>query len=165
MAQIYDEVNQIEPALDHYYVSVAYGGESDNLAAQSTSMAKMGNIFSDMYDDGAFEYLNTAKDLASTTNNSKVKGFVSSSLGRAYEKFGEPQEALKSYSDAVKNYTEAEAPAKTAQNYLSAADIMIGFDSKNKARGLLNKAKEHAQTAGDETLLTEINARLESLAG
>ena len=165
MAQIYDEVNQIEPALDHYYVSVAYGGESDNLAAQSTSMAKMGNIFSDMYDDGAFEYLNTAKDLAYETDNSKVKGFVSSSLGRAYEKFGEPQEALKSYSDAVKNYTEADSPAKTAQNYLSAADIMIGFESKNKARGLLNKAKQHAQTAGDENLLSEINERLASLAG
>lgn len=164
MAQIYDEVNQIEPALDHYFVSVAYGGESNNPAVQSTAMAKMGNIFSDMYDDEAFNYLNIAKDVAYDTDNSKVKGFVSSSLGRAYEKFGEPQEALKSYSEAVKNYTEAESPLKTAQNYLSAADIMIGFESKNKARGLLNKAKIHAQNAGDENLISEINERLERLA-
>ena len=164
MAQIYDEVNQIEPALEHYFVSVAYGGESDNVAAQSTSMAKMGNIFSDMYDDNAFNFLSTAKDLADETDNSKVKGFVSSSLGRAYEKFGEPQEALKSYSDAVKNYADANSPAKTAQNYLSAADIMIGFNSMNKARGLLNKAKQHAQVAEDNELLAEINSRLQSLA-
>jgi hypothetical protein len=26
MAQIYDDVNQIQPALDHYFSSVAYAG-------------------------------------------------------------------------------------------------------------------------------------------
>ena len=163
MAQIYDDVNQIEPALDHYYVSAAYGGESDNLAAQSTSLTRMGNIFSDMYEEDAFEYLTTAQELADETDNHKVKGFVASSLGRAYEKFGEPQEALKSYSKAVKNYTDASAPLKAAQNYVSAADIMIDFNSTNKARSLLNKAQKFAQEAGDESLLKEINERLSGL--
>lgn len=163
MAQIYDDVNQIEPALDHYFVSVAYGGESDNLAAQSTSLTRMGNIFSDMYEDDAIEYLTTARDLADTTDNSKVKGFVASSLGRAYERFGEPQKALKSYSSAVKNYTDADSPLKTAQNYISAADIMIDFNSNNKARGLLNKAQKYATEANDENLLSEINHRLAEL--
>ena len=163
MAQIYDDVNQIEPALDHYYVSAAYGGESDNLAAQSTSLTRMGNIFADMYEDDAFEYLNTAQELADETDNHKVKGFVASSLGRAYEKFGEPQEALKSYSQAVKNYTEASSPLKAAQNYVSAADIMIDFNSTNKARSLLNKAQKFAQEAQDESLLNEINERLAGL--
>ena len=160
MAQIYDDVNQIEPALDHYFVSAAYGGESENLAAQSTSLTRMGNIFSDMYEDEAFDYLTTAKEIADETDNSKVKGFVSSSLGRAYERFGEPQEALKSYSEAVKNYTKASSPLKAAQNYLSAADIMIDFNSTNKARGLLNKAKHFAAEANDESLLKEIDNRL-----
>ncbi len=164
MAQIYDDVNQIEPALDHYYVSVAYGGETDNRAAQSTSLAKMGNIYSDMYEEDAFEYLTTAKELADYTDNSKVKGFVSASLGRAYERFGEPQEALKSYSDAVKNYADADSPVRAAQNYLSAADIMLDFNSENKARGLLNKAYKYASEANDETLMKEINSRLENLA-
>ena len=49
MAQIYDDVNQIEPALDHYFNSISYAGEAENLAAQSTSLTKMGNIFTDMY--------------------------------------------------------------------------------------------------------------------
>ena len=164
MAQIYDEVNQIEPALDHYFVSVGYGGETDNRAAQSTSLARMGNIFSDMYEEDAFEFLTTARDLAQETDNAKVKGFVSASLGRAYEKFGEPQEALKSYSEAVKNYTEAESPVKTAQNYLNAADIMIDFNSNNKARGLLNKAQHYAKEANEEALLNEINERLKQIA-
>lgn len=164
MAQIYDDINQIEPALDHYFVSVGYGGETDNRAAQSTSLAKMGNIFCDMYEEDAFEYLTTAKDLAAETDNNKVKGYVSASLGRAYERFGEPQEALKSYSEAVKNYTDADSPLKAAQNYLNAAEIMLGFESTNKARGLLNKAQKFAAEANDETLLNEINNRLNKLA-
>lgn len=163
MAQIYDDINQIEPALDHYFVSVGLGGETDNRAAQSTSLAKMGNIYSDMYEDDAFEYLTTAKELAAETDNNKVKGYVSASLGRAYERFGEPQEALKSYSEAVKNYTNAESPLKAAQNYLNAAEIMLGFESTNKARGLLTKAQKYAQEANDETLLNEINNRLKTV--
>lgn len=163
MAQIYDDVNQIEPALDHYFVSVSYGGESENLAAQSTSLTRMGNIFSDMYEDNAFEYFDTAKNLVSQTENAKVKGFVASSTGRAYERFGEPQEALKSYSSAVKNYTEAESPLKVAQNYVSAADIMLEYNSTDKARGLLKKAQKFAQKTDDVNLMNEINNRLTKL--
>jgi len=164
MAQIYDDGNQIEPALDHYFVSVSYGGESDNLAAQSTSLTRIGNIFSDMYEQNAFDYFGAANDLASETDNSKVKGFVASSTARAYEKFGEPQKALKSYSEAVQNYTKAESPLKAAQNYLGAADIMLDFNSTNKATGLLNKAKKFAEQANDTELLDEINSRLEKLS-
>ena len=164
MAQIYDDVNQIEPALDHYYVSAAYSGESDNLAAQSTSLTRMGNIFADMYEDDAFEYLNTAQELADETDNHKVKGFVASSLGRAYEKFGEPQEALKSYSNAVKNYTEAESPLKVAQNYVSAADIMLDYNSMDKARGLLKKAQKFAEKTDDAYLINDIKERLSQIA-
>lgn len=163
MAQIYDDGNQIEPALDHYFVSVAYGGESENLAAQSTSLTRIGNIFSDMYEQNAFEYFGAANDLASETDNSKVKGFVASSTARAYERFGEPQEALKSYSTAVQNYTKANSPQKAAQNYLSAADIMLEFNSTKKAAGLLNKAKKFANEAQDIELLNEINSRLQKL--
>lgn len=164
MAQIYDDVNQIEPALDHYFVSVSYGGESDNLAAQSTSLTRMGNIFSDMYEDSAFDYFDMANELVSQTDNAKVKGFVASSTGRAYERFGEPQEALKSYSNAVQNYTKAESPLKVAQNYISAADIMIEYNSIGKARGLLTKAQKFAQKTDDVNLMNEIQTRLSQLA-
>ncbi|HIS35638.1 TPA: hypothetical protein IAC10_03285 [Candidatus Scatousia excrementigallinarum] len=164
MAQIYDDANKIEPALDHYFVSVSYGGESDNLAAQSTSLTRIGNIFSDMYEQNAFEYFGVANDLVSETDNAKVKGFVAASTGRAYEKFGEPQEALKSYSNAVKNYTEAESPLKVAQYYVSAADIMIDYNSMDKARGLLKKAQKFAQKTEDSNLINEINDRLSQIA-
>lgn len=164
MAQIYDDVNQVKPALDHYFNSVAYAGETENLVAQSTSLTKMGNIFTDMYDDSCMDYYLTAQDLATQTDNAKVKGFVSSSIGNAYETFGESKQALKSYSDAVKHYTEAESPLKVAQNYSKAADIMVEFNNINKAKSLLTKAQNHARQTDDINLLNEINEKLESLA-
>ena len=77
MAQIYDDVNQFEPAIEHYMNSVSFAGEAENLAAQSTSLTKIGNIFTDLYDRDAIEYYSVADDLAEQTDNAKVKGFVS----------------------------------------------------------------------------------------
>ncbi len=163
MAQIYDDVNQIKPALDHYFNSISYAGEAENLAAQSTSLTKMGNIFTDMYDNNAFEYFSVADDLASQTKNERVKGFVSASTGNAYEAFGDSQKALKSYSNAVKHYVDAEAPLKVAQNYTKAADIMVEFSNVSKAKGLLAKAQNYARQTDDINLMNEINQKLDSL--
>lgn len=163
MAQIYDDVNQIKPALDHYFNSISFAGEADNLAAQSTSLTKMGNIYTDMYDDEAIKYFSVADDLASQTNNNRVKGFVSASFGNAYEIFGENQKALKSYSNAVKHYTDAGSDLKIAQNYTKAADIMVEFSNVSKAKGLLTKAQNHARKTDDINLMNEIKDKLESL--
>lgn len=163
MAQIYDDVNQIKPALEHYFSSVSCAGEVDNLAAQSTSLTKMGNIFTDMFDIQGIEYYDTADTLAQQTDNAKVKGFVSSSLGNAYETFGEPQKALKAYSNAVKHYTDADSPQKTAQNYLKAGDIMVEMSNISKAKGLLTKAQTYARRTDDIDLMNEINDKLNSL--
>lgn len=163
MAQIYDDVNQIKPALNHYFSSVAYAGDSDNLVAQSTSLTKMGNIYTDMFDIQGIEYYDLAENLAEQTDNSKVKGFVSSSIGNAYETFGESHKALKAYSNAVKHYTDADSPLKTAQNYLKAGDIMVEFSNVDKAKSLLSKAQKYAQRTDNTNLMNEINEKLNSL--
>lgn len=164
MGRIYDDVNQIKPALDHYYCSVAWGGESENLTAQTTSLTKMGNIYTDMYEQDALDYLTIAEDLAAETDNSKVKGYVSSSLAKAYDKFGEPQEALKSYSKAVKHYSDADSPLKVAQNYIDAAEVMLEYNCDNKAKGLLQKAKSYADKTGDKDLIEQINTKLAEIS-
>lgn len=164
MAKIYDTNNKIKPALDHYYSSVAYGGESENLAAQSTSLTKMGTIFTDMYEQDALDYLTVADDLAAETDNAKLKGYVSSTLAKAYDKFGEPQEALKAHSKAVRHYTDANSPAKAAQQYMDAAEIMIDYGCNNKARGLLEKARTQAVNANDNELAQEITRKIANLA-
>ena len=163
MAQIYDDVNQITPALDHYITTVSFAGEAENLPAQSASLTKIGNIYTDMYDKEAFDYYDIASGLADETKNYNLRGFVSSNTGNAYTKFDEPEKALKSYSKAVQNYTTANSPAKTAQNYLSAADIMVEFNNINKAYNLLTKAQKYARQTDNINLMNEINTKLKQL--
>lgn len=164
MAQIYDNVNQISPALDHYYTTVAYAGEEDNLVAQSVSLTKMGNIYADMYEQDSLEYYSSAKELAVQTDNSKVKGFVASSTADSLSKFGEPQEALKEYSQAVQHYAQADSPLKVAQNYNSAADLMIEYHNLNKAKSLLSKGLTFANQTNDLDLIAEMSGKLEILS-
>lgn len=163
MAQIYDDVNQVTPALDHYVSAVSHAGEAENLPAQSASLTKIGNIYTDMYDKEAFVYYDIAQDLAQETDNCNLKGFVASHTGKAYKKFDEPQKALKAYSAAVKNYTEAETPMKTAQNYIAASDIMLEFNNIDKARKLLTKAQKFARQTDNVNLMKEINIKINRL--
>lgn len=163
MAQIYDDVNQITPALEHYVSTVSYAGEAENLPAQSASLTKIGNIYSDMYEKEAFDYYDIASGLAEETENYNLRGFVASNTGNAYTKFDEPEKALKSYSQAVKNYTTADSPLKTAQNYVAAADIMVEFNSLNKAYNLLSKAQRYARQTDNINLMNEINTKMSQL--
>jgi tetratricopeptide (TPR) repeat protein len=163
MAQIYDDINQITPAMEHYFSTVSHAGEAENLPAQSASLTKMGNIYSDMYDKSAFEYYDVASTLADETENNNLKGFVASNKGGAYMKFDEPENALKSYSTAAQNYTNAESPVKSAQTYLAAADIMVEFNSLNKAYNLLSKAQKYARQSDNINLMNEINTKMRQL--
>lgn len=164
MAEIYNDVNKIEPAIDHYISTVSFAGEAENLAIQSKSLTKIGNIYTDMYEKEAFTFFETADSLAEETNNSKIKGYVSANLGVAYDKFGDSPEALKAYSKAVKNYMDADSPQRVAQNYLNAAEIMLEFNNENKAKGLLEKAQKYAKQTDNKELLKEIQDNLVSIS-
>ena len=163
MAQIYDDVNQITPALDHYISTVSHAGEAENLPAQSASLTKVGNIYTDLYDKEAFEFYEVAQNLAEETENYNLRGFVYSNSGKSYRKFDEPQKSLKSYSNAVRNYEKGESPAKTAQNYLAAADIMVEFNNIYKAQNLLKKAQKYARQTDNVNLMNEINTKIDQL--
>ncbi len=160
MAEIYNDANQVEPAIDHYFSTVSYAGETENLTVQSKSLTKIANIYSDMYEQEAFNYFETADSIADETDNAKIKGYVSASLGDAYDKFGDTQEALKAYSKAVKNYIDADSPQKAAQYYLNAAEIMLDYKNDIKAKSLLEKAAKYAKKSNNSALLTEINNSL-----
>ncbi len=163
MAQIYDEVNQITPALNHYVSAISHAGEAENLPAQSASLTKIGNIYSDMYEREAFNYYDIANDIANETKDNNLLGFVNSNTAKAHVKFDEPEKALKSYSQAVKNYTEGDSPVKTARNYMGAADIMVEFNNIGKAHTLLTKAQKYARQTDNVNLMNEINKKLSQL--
>jgi len=163
MAQIYDDVNQITPALNHYVSAVSHAGEAENLPAQSASLTKMGNIYTDMYEKEAFDYYDVASDIANETDNYNLKGFVSSNTAKAHLKFEEPEKALKSYSHAVENYTNAQSHIKTAQNYEAAADIMVEFNNIDKAVKLLSKAQKYARKTDNINYMNSISTKINQL--
>lgn len=160
MAQIYDDVAQFEPAINHYMSSISYAGVNENLIAQSTSLTKIGNIYSDEYKKEAFDFFMEADVIASETKNSKTKGYVSSNIANAFNKFNEPQNALKYYSSACKEYSDAKDPQKVAINYKRAAELMQDYKNYQKARALFRKALTKAQQANDEQLLAEVRVAL-----
>lgn len=160
MAQIYDDVAQFEPAISHYMSSISYAGENENLIAQSKSLTKIGNIYSDEYKKEAFDFLLEANLIAAETNHSKTKGFVSSNIANAYNRFNEPHNALKFYSDAVKEYQEAEDSHKIAINYKRAAELMQDYNNAQKAKILFKKALIKARQTDDVQLMAEIHEAL-----
>ena len=163
MAQIYDDVSQITPALNHYASAVSHAGEAENLPAQSASLTKMGNIYTDMYEKEAFDYYDIAKDIANETDNYNLKGFVSSNTAKAHLKFDEPEKALKSFSQAVQDHTQGVTHLKTAQNYEAAADIMVEFNNIDKAYKLLSKAQHYARKTDNLEYMHKINTKINQL--
>ena len=163
MAQIYDDVNQIEPALNHYMTSISYAGKSDDLIGQSDSLTRMANIFTDKYNEEAFEYYDTARKLVEQTTDSCMKGYVLSNTADACVQFRKNDKALKYYAEAVKNYEKTNSSEEIAQNYKSAAELMISFNSPNKAKSLLKKALVNAVKTTNEDLVAEINMLLSSV--
>ncbi len=162
MAQIYDDVNEVGPALNHYMTSISYAGKSDDLIGQSDSLTRMANIFTDKYDEGAFDYYDVAKKLIEQTADSSMKGYVLSSTADACVQFKKNDKALKYYAEAVKNYEQSGSREEIAQNYKSAAEIMLSFNSPNKAKSLLKKALVNAVKTKNEDLISEINNLLAS---
>ena len=163
MAQIYDDVNEVGPALDHYLTSISYAGKSDDLIGQSDSLTKMANIFTDKYDENAFEYYDVARKLIEQTTDSSMKGYVLSNTADACVQFKKGDKALKYYAEAVKNYEKSNSVEEIAQNYKSAAQLMIDFNSPNKAKSLLKKALVNAVKTKNEDLIAEINTMLASV--
>lgn len=160
MAQIYDDVAQFEPAINHYMSSISFAGVNENLVAQSTSLTKIGNIYSDEYKKEAFEFFMEADVIASETKNAKTKGYVSSNIANAFNKFNEPQNALKYYSSACKEYSDAKDPQKVAINYKRAAELMQDYKNYQKARALFRKALTKAEQADDEQLVSQVREAL-----
>lgn len=160
MAQIYDDVNQFKPAIEHYMAAVSFAGETENFKAQIQSLTKIGNIYADKYDKEAFNVYEDAKVVADESKDSKNKGYVSSTIATAYDRFNKPANALKYYSEAVKNYYDAGADEKVAINYKKAGQLMMDYNKGDKGKKLLQKAIKFAKKANNEKLVKELELEI-----
>ena len=150
-------------ALNHYMTSISYAGKSDDLVGQSDSLTRMANIFTDKYDEDAFDYYEVARKLVAQTTDNSMKGYVLSNTADACVQFKKKDKALKYYAEAVRNYELSNSKEEIAQNYKSAAELMIEFNSPNKAKSLLKKALVNAVKTKNEDLISEINTLLASV--
>lgn len=164
MAQIYDDVNQTNAALNHYMTSISYACKADDLIGQSDSLTKMANIFTDKYDESAFDYYDVARKLIEQTTDCSMKGYVLSNTADACVQFRKNDRALKYYAEAVKNYEKTNSSEEIAENYKSAAELMMEFNSPNKAKSLLKKALVNAVKTSNEDLISEVNMLLAAVS-
>lgn len=160
MAQIYDDVNQFKPAIEHYMAAISFAGETENFKAQIKSLTKIGNIYADKYDKEAFNVYEDAQVVAEESKDDKNKGYVSSTIASAYDRFNKPTSALKYYSDAVKNYKKAGVNEKVAINYKKAAELMIDYNKGDKGKNLIQKAITFAKKTNNEKLVKELELEI-----
>lgn len=163
MAKIYDDVNQVDSAINHYMTSVSYAGAEDDLSSQSKSLTNIANIYTDRYDKDAFIFYDEANVLVEQTEDSEMKGYVSSNTAGAYNKFNKPDKALKCYANAVKNYSDAKEGNSVAENYKAAGELMYDLKNPAKAKILLRKALAHTDKFRDKELINQINDLLEEI--
>lgn len=163
MAKIYDDVNQFDSAINHYLNSVSYAGKEDNLSSQSRSLTNIGNIYTDRYNPDAFVFYDEAEVLVRQTDDSEMKGYVSSNTAGAFNKFNLPEKALKCYASAVKNYNDANQKSSVAENYKAAGELMYDLKHVAKAKTLLNKALAHTNKYSDKELINQIKDLLEEI--
>ena len=126
-------------------------------------IAGIGNIYADKYDQKAFEYLSVAEDLSLETDDHSTRGYVSSNIANAHNKFNKPKDALKYYSSAVFEYTQAQTPAKIALNYKRAAELMSDYNNTEKAKRLYQKALHNAKKTDNIKLMQEIHRALQEI--
>lgn len=163
MAKIYDDVNQLDSAVQHYMNSVSYAGKEDNLSSQSKSLTNIGNIYTDKYNPDAFVFYDEADILVTQTDDSEMKGYVSSNTAGAFNKFNLPEKALQCYASAVKSYADAKQNDNVAENYKAAGELMYDLKHPAKAKTLLRKALAHTDKYRDVELINEINDLLEEI--
>lgn len=164
MAQIYDDVVEFEPAVDHYFAAISFSGENENLNAQTKALSNLANMFCNRYDkQNTFEYIDLATSIAKETQNDKTIGAVYSKSADMSERLDENFQALQLYKESTKFYTKADSTENIVKNYQKAANIMLELGDNNKARNLLVKAYAKSQSLQNTDLLSQITTQLSLL--
>lgn len=161
MAQIYDDVIEFEPAVNHYFAAISFAGENENLNAQTKALSNLAEIFCNRYDkQTAFNYIELATSIAHETQNNKTIGATYSKSADMSEKLNEEFKALQYYRESTRYYSKTNSAKSIIKNYKKAADIMLELGDTNKARTMLVKAYKKCQSIDDTNLKNEIATQL-----
>ena len=159
LGKIYDNSSLIDTSLNHYMAACSYGGESENVKLQSFALADISDIYASTYNkDVAFDFIETAKDIASETNDSKTIGKIYSKSAKTYKNFNENVQALKDLKVSTMEYDKTTNTFKNqVENYIMAASILVDLNNVKKAKSLLNKAMNIINEANLNQYLPQVN--------
>ena len=165
MGKIYDDYVKFEPAVNHYCAAVTYAGEADNLPLQSKVLSDLAQLHSERYDkDNTILFMNMSDTIADETGNDKVIGFISYRNADCCERLNEPAKALKYYGKSAKALSNTSEKETLAKDYQSAAEIMLRYGNKAKAKSLLSKAFIAVQGCDNAKLKQQITDSLYELS-
>lgn len=159
LGKIYDNSSLLDSSLNHYMAACSYGGESENTKLQSFALSDISEIYASIYNkDVAFDFIETAKDIAKETNDSKTIGKIFAKSAKTYKNFNENLQALKDLKVSTIEYDKSTNNFKNqVGNYIMAASILIDLNNTEKAKSLLNKATSIINEANLSQYLPQIN--------
>ncbi len=160
LGKIYDDSSLIDASLDHYVAACSYGGESENTKLQSYALLDIGEIYASTYNkDAALNFIETAKNIANDTSDSKTIGKIYSKSAKTYKNFNENLQALKDLKISTMEFDKVSNESKNQiENYIMAASILIDLNNGKKAKSLINKALNIANEANLYGYLPQINS-------
>ena len=164
MGKIYDDYVYFEPAVEHYCAAVTFAGEADNLKLQSKALSDLAQLHTEKYDrNNAIMFMNLAQEAADETKNDRVKGIISVKNARMCEKLGENARALNLYGNSAQAFSNIDDSENLAKNYVSAAEIMLQYGNKAKAKKLFSKAYIAAQKTDNKDLKMQITQQIAAI--
>ena len=142
MGKIYDDAVQFHPAMEHYYASIAFAGESENLKTQTFSLVNIANMFAGKYNTSeAKNYFETAQQIAQENKNNKLSAKVFKLSASKMDTLNEPKVALDYYKQSSYYFNKDKNAIDLADNYEKSSALMAKLGNKNKAKTLLKKAQ------------------------
>jgi len=142
MGKIYDDAVQFHPAMEHYYASIAFAGESENLKTQTFSLVNIANMYAGKYNTNeAKNYYETAQQIAKENNNNKLSAKVFKLSASKMGTLNEPKLALDYYRQSSIYFNKDNNDLDLADNYKKSSALIAKLGNKNKARTLLQKAQ------------------------
>jgi len=142
MAKIYDDAVQFHPAMEHYFASIAYAGESENLKTQTFSLMGIANMYADKYNtDEAKSYYQSAHEMAEETGNDMLCAKAYRLSAGKMSGLNEAKTALDYYKQSSFYFNKNQSPLELASNYEKSSELMTKLGNPGKAKVLLRKAQ------------------------
>lgn len=99
MGKIYNELNKYEASMQHYFESLSFKGETEDIRNQSKILEDLGEMHSSRYiTKDAISYFKLGIDMAKETKDLKRISSIFSKTAYMYEQIGEEAKASKYYS-------------------------------------------------------------------